>query len=74
MRPWLAEVQARCARIATNIRTEANRNTVRGESMPEWLLNLVKRVNSLAPGRYLIILTIGKEPDWTVLHLGKQER
>ncbi len=42
--------------------------------MPEWLLKLTKRLLALTPGRYLIILTLGKEADWTLQHLGKIEK
>ncbi|GEM_PF-7090099 len=42
--------------------------------MPEWLAKLAKRLGALTPGRYVIILTIGKEADWTVQCVGKVER
>lgn len=42
--------------------------------MPEWILKLARRIMALAPGRYMIILTIGKDKDWSVITLGKVEK
>lgn len=42
-------------------------------SLPPWLTKLARRLLALEPGRYQIILTIGKSHDWTVTHLGKPE-
>lgn len=41
--------------------------------MPEWVVKLARRIMALKPGRYAIILTVGKMPDWTVMELGKIE-
>lgn len=42
--------------------------------MANWALKLLRRLVALPPGRYLISLTVGKQPDWTVLELGEVER
>jgi hypothetical protein len=43
--------------------------------VPEWVLKFIQRLLALRPGRYQIILTIGKDnQDWTVTELGKVER
>jgi len=42
--------------------------------MPEWILKLARRLMALAPGRYMLILTIGKANEWTVTELGKVEK
>jgi hypothetical protein len=36
-------------------------------------MKLARRLLALAPGRYMIILTIGRDHDWTVQMLGKVE-
>jgi len=41
--------------------------------MPKWTLKLARRIMALKWGRYAIILTVGKETDWTVVELGKIE-
>lgn len=41
--------------------------------MPEWLLKLSRRLQALTPGRYVIILTIGKQPNWQVAKCVKTE-
>ena len=41
--------------------------------MPEWVLKLARRLVALGPGRYQIILSVGKKHDWTVTRLGKLE-
>lgn len=41
--------------------------------MPEWVLKLARRLMALTEGRYLIVLTVGKETNWTVTKLGKVE-
>jgi hypothetical protein len=40
----------------------------------EWIRKLAQRIMALKPGRYAIILTVGKKPDWTVVELGKIEQ
>lgn len=42
--------------------------------MPDWLPKLLKRLAGLTAGRYCLILTIGKEVDWTLTDLGKVEK
>jgi hypothetical protein len=47
--------------------------------VPEWMVKLGRRLLTLEPGRYRIILTLGKrqlerEADWTVEPVGKVER
>lgn len=42
--------------------------------MPDWVVKLARRLMALSPGRYAIVLTIGKEHDWTVQFLGKVEQ
>lgn len=42
--------------------------------MTDWLTKLSRRLSALAPGRYIIILTVGKEADWTVQSAGKVEQ
>jgi len=42
--------------------------------MANWALKLLRRLVALPPGRYLILLTVDKELDWTVQPLGKVER
>ena len=39
-----------------------------------WAQKFMRRVIALRPGRYQIILTIGKDADWTVQEIGKVER
>lgn len=40
---------------------------------PAWAVALLRRILALAPGRYQIILTVGRCKDWTVTDLGKVE-
>jgi hypothetical protein len=52
-------------------------STNKGETedrIPEWALNVARRIAVLAPGRYLCVLTVANEHDLTVTHLGKTER
>ena len=43
--------------------------------VPRWALRIVRRLVALAPGRYVIILTVdGQGEDWTVFPVGKVER
>ena len=42
--------------------------------MANWALKLLRRLVALPPGRYLILLTIDRDTDWTVQELGKVER
>ena len=43
-------------------------------TLPDWVLKLAKRITTLKPGRYQIILTVGRHPNWTVTDLGKVEQ
>lgn len=42
--------------------------------MTDWLTRLTRRLAGLQPGRYIIIVTVGREVDWTVTEAGKVER
>lgn len=45
------------------------------ELMPDWCKKLIRRLRALTPGRYFVIITIGKDgADWTVIGKGKVER
>lgn len=45
------------------------------ERYPQWVLKLMRRVGRLERGRWQIILTVDeRDPDWTVIGLGKVER
>lgn len=37
--------------------------------MPDWLVKLARRLLSLSHGRYIIVLTVSNQPDWTVQEL-----
>ena len=43
--------------------------------LPLWAVKLARRLLGLTPGRYYVILTIGRDDhrDWTVQPLGKVE-
>ena len=40
----------------------------------KWAEKLARRLQALTPGRYVILLTVDRRPDWTVQALGKVER
>ena len=42
--------------------------------VPQWLEQFVKRLMALTPGRWLIVLTVGKEHDWSISGPEKVER
>jgi len=42
--------------------------------LPSWVEKLARRIMGLRPGTYLLLLTIGREHDLTVLPLGSRER
>lgn len=45
------------------------------ESVPERWRKLIWRLNKLESGkRYMIFVTVGERPDWTVQEIGKVER
>lgn len=42
--------------------------------MPTWVEKLVKRLMGLPRGRYMVVLTVGDDTNWTVTDMGKVER
>ena len=43
-------------------------------AFPEWVVKLIRRLMPLPPGRYMIVLDVGKQKSyWSVTHLGKIE-
>jgi hypothetical protein len=42
--------------------------------LPTWAVKFMRRVMGLQPGRYMILLTVGDDRDWTVARIGKVER
>jgi len=42
--------------------------------LADWVYKLAQRLMNLTPGRWIIILTVGKEHDWTVWGPEKVER
>lgn len=55
---------------------EKNSGTIHGSTnRAERWAKLHQRLSNLKPGyRYVIIVTVGKDPDWTVQEVGKVER
>ena len=50
-------------------------DTMDVERYPLWVIKLMRRVGRLERGRWQIILTVDeRDPDWTVIGLGKVER
>ena len=41
--------------------------------MLEWVRKLAMRIMALEPGWWMIVLKVGKSPEWTVTRLGKGE-
>jgi len=53
----------------------ANKTAIIQESVPERWRKLLRRLNKLESGkRYMIFVTVGSEPDWTVQEIGKVEK
>ena len=42
--------------------------------LADWAYKLARRLMALTPGRWMIILTVGKEPDWSIWGPEKVER
>ena len=44
-----------------------------GAIVPDWALKLMRRIMGLEPGRWMIVLTVGREYDWSVTNIGRVE-
>lgn len=54
---------------------EPNKRAIIQEITPERWRKLVRRLNALEPGRrYMLLVTVGETPDWTVQEVGRVER
>ena len=42
--------------------------------LPDWICKFAQRLMNLTPGRWIIILTVGKKPDWSISGPEKVER
>jgi hypothetical protein len=60
--------------LAQNSQLKSQSNCAIVRTMPaEKFENLVRRLNKLQSGRYLITLTVGRFTDYTITELGKVE-